>query len=103
MSVTIEEFRERKSAGGALRGFVRVRLGSGLILEDVGVFRGTDGCWVSMPSKPLIDAAGELVRDEAGKIKYLSMVNFTDRRVRDELSRQIIEALSVKFPGLLDW
>jgi DNA-binding cell septation regulator SpoVG len=99
-AVVIEEFRERKS--GALVGFVRVRLASGLILEDCGIFRGDDGCWVSMPAKPMIDAAGAVVRDEAGKIKRLAMVNFTTRSRRDALTRQILAALARRFPRALD-
>jgi DNA-binding cell septation regulator SpoVG len=99
-AVVIEEFKERRA--NTLRGFCRVRLVSGMILEDVGIHQGVDGCWVSMPSKPMIDARGAVVRDERGKIRYVNLVNFATRAKRDQLTQMILEAVLTKFPQAFD-
>lgn len=100
-AIIIEEFKPRRS--GALRGHCRVQLRSGMILEDVSIFRGDDGrCWIGMPAKPMIDRDGSVIRDERGKVKYLSMINFNTRATRDNLSDQIIAAVAAKFPEAFD-
>jgi DNA-binding cell septation regulator SpoVG len=71
-TVVIEEFRERRA--NTLRGFLTVRLPSGLVLHDVTLHQGEDGCWVGMPSKPMLDADGNVVRDARGKVRYVNLI-----------------------------
>jgi hypothetical protein len=76
---------------------VRVRLPSGLILEDVTIHCGDEGCWAGMPSKPMLDAGGQLVRDASGKVRYVNLINFSTRARRQAMSR-----LHAKYPAVFD-
>lgn len=98
-TVIIEDFRERRA--NTLRGFLTVRLPSGLVLHDVTLHQGEDGCWVGMPSKPMLDADGNVVRDERGRIRYVNLINFSTRARRNALSQQILAAVQAKYPEAL--
>jgi DNA-binding cell septation regulator SpoVG len=100
--VRIDEWRERRV--NTLRGFARVVLPSGMVLEEVAVHQGPDHCWCGMPAKPMIDStSGVAMRDlRTGKVRYQQLVSFTSRDVRDRLTQQILHALDDQYPDALD-
>jgi hypothetical protein len=88
---------------GTLVGFVRVRFGSGLVLDDVSVHRGSDNVWCNPPARAMLDQQGNTIRDpNTGKVKYAGLIDFATTKIRASWQRQIIEALHVAFPHALD-
>ncbi len=89
----------RPLAKGALIGFAKVELPSGLILIDVSILAGPNGPWASPPSKPMIGRDGVAMRDDAGKARYAPVVEFAGKDVRDRFSAGVITALRAAHPG----
>jgi hypothetical protein len=85
-----------------LRGFVRVRMPSGVIFHDVGIHQQGPTAWASPASKPRLDRANQQMRDAAGKLLWLPLVTFETRELRDRFSGAIIEALREAHPRALD-
>ena len=54
-AIRILEFRSVQK--GALRGFAKIALSSGMIISDVTILAGDRGPWASPPSKPMVGAA----------------------------------------------
>ena len=86
---------------GALRGFAKIEMPSGMIISDVTVLTGANGPGASPPSKPQIGRDGTVMKDQTGKIKYTPIIEFTSKEVRDRWSAQVIEALRAQHPGAL--
>jgi hypothetical protein len=84
-----------------LRGFATVQLRSGMIVADVAVHITDGRPWASPPSKPILDRNGSAVRDDAGKIKYVAIISFASKDLRDRFSTAIIDAMMVAHPGEL--
>ena len=84
---------------GALLGFARVELPSGMILADCTVMTGERGPWVSPPSKPMIGRDGTALKDaDTGRVKYQPIIEFASREIRDRFSTAVVEALRDAHP-----
>lgn len=90
-AINIEEFIP--VIRNTLRGFAKVALPSGMILSDVSVHVSGETAWASPASKPVLDRDGVAMRDSAGKIRYMLVVSFARRDLRDRFSNGVIEAL----------
>lgn len=95
-AITIEEFTP--IVRNTLRGFAKVALPSGMILSDVSVHVSGETAWASPASKPVLDRDGVAMRDSAGKIRYVPIVSFARRDLRDRFSNGVIEALRGSHP-----
>ena len=82
-----------------LRGFASIRLGRSLIIEDITVHASNGKRWVGMPGKPITDQTGNAKRDDTGKIKYVSILRWTDREAQDRFSEAVIAAVERENPG----
>ena len=85
----------------SLRGFARVRLPSGMILHDTGVYYNGETWWASPPSKPVLDRSGKQVV-KAGKREYQPTVTFVSRERGDRFSAGVIAALRVSHPEIFE-
>ena len=83
----------------SLRGFARVRLGKTLIISDVAVHCSHGKRWAQLPSKPQLDRDGNPKRNEAGKIAYVPILEWTDRDAADRFSEAVIGAVERENPG----
>ena len=83
---------------GALLGFAKVEMPSGMVIAEVTIMRGERGEWASPPSKPLIGRDGAPMKDAAGKPRYAPLVSFTSKELRDRFSAAVIEALRATHP-----
>lgn len=83
---------------GSLRGFAKVQLPSGMILNDVQLMHSSASWWASPPSRPMIGRDGTVLRDANGKIRYSPIVEFTSREIRDRWSSAIVDALRAAHP-----
>jgi hypothetical protein len=85
----------------SLRGFARVAMPSGMILNDVGIYVSAGRAWANPASKPMLDRDCNVLRDAAGKIRYVCLTEFRDRQTRDRFSEAVIAALRLKHPDAL--
>ena len=74
----------RRCERGTLLGFVTLTVaGLGLVIDDVTVHRKNDERWVGMPARPVLTKDRQLEVDPAtGKIRFASILNFTDSASR---------------------
>jgi DNA-binding cell septation regulator SpoVG len=86
----------------SLRGFAKVELPSGMVVADVTVLTGERGPWASPPSKPMIDRDGAVMKDAAGKIRYVPIIDFVSKDVRNKFSAAVIEAMRASHPEAFD-
>jgi hypothetical protein len=99
-AVVIEDFRALRK--NSLRGFVRVRLLSGMILHDVAIHAGSDNkAWAAPPSKAMIDREGHVLRDPDGKVRYVPMIAFATKEHRDRFSAVVVGAVREMHPEAL--
>ncbi len=96
MQISLTEWREMRR--NSLRGFATVRIG-GLVVRDITVHNSHGKRWASFPSKPLLTPDGAARRDDAGKIKYVPVLEWSRRELSDEFSEAVIEALEREHPG----
>ncbi len=97
--VIIEDFR--MMAKNTLRGFVRVRLPSGMVLHDVAIHVREDRQWASPAGRPAIGKEGAQIRDTAGKPMFNPTVSFVDKTTADKFSKTVLDALRTSHPEAL--
>jgi len=98
----IEAFRPL--VRNTLRGFVRCRFPSGLVIDEIAIHVGAgDGrAWASPPARPMIDRDGAVMRDQrTGKVRYQHLIAFSTPRVRSAWSEQVIAAVRAQHPEAL--
>jgi hypothetical protein len=99
-AAVIEDFRALRR--NSLRGFVRVKLPSGMVLHDVAIHAGSDNkAWAAPSSKPMIDREGHVLRDTEGKIRYVPVVAFASKEDRDRFSGVVVAAVLEAHPEAL--
>jgi DNA-binding cell septation regulator SpoVG len=101
MSASLKILDWRPLTKGALRGFAKVELPSGMIISDVTILTGNNGPWASPPSKPQIGRDGTVMKDASGKIKYTPIIEFTDKATRGRWSTAVVDALRQAYPEAL--
>lgn len=101
MSASIKILDWRPLTKGALRGFAKIELPSGMLIADVTILSGNNGPWASPPSKPQVGRDGAVIKDAAGKARYTPIIEFASKDVRDRWSNAVIEALRAAHPGAL--
>ncbi len=78
---------------GALRGFAKVRLRGGLIIHDVSILFSNERAWASLPSKPQIGAGGVVLKDNAGKTRYVPVIKWENKADRQRWSDGVVAAV----------
>jgi len=95
-AVYIRDWRSLRK--GSLLGFAKVELPSGMVISDVTILQGDRGAWASPPAKPMIGRDGVAIKDATGKARYLPIIEFTTKEVRDRFSASVIDALRASYP-----
>jgi hypothetical protein len=85
----------------SLKGFADVQLASGMILHDVQIHVRAATAWVMPSSREMIDRNGVVMRDDAGKKRWLEQVSFVDKETRTRFSDTVIEAMRLAYPDVL--
>ena len=83
----------RRMRKGCLFGFAKIGMPSGMIVSDVTILTGERGPWASPPSKPTILTDGTVAKDDPGKIRYVPIIEFVSRDVRQKFSDAVIAAV----------
>lgn len=77
-----------------LRGFATLRIEAiKLTIAECPAHESHGRQWVSLPARPMIDAEGKALRDERGKIKYASILNWESREAQDRFSAAALRAI----------
>ena len=81
-----------------LRGFLTAHLPSGMTLHELSVHYRGGAWWVTPPGKPMLGQDGTALRDGAGKIRYVTIIDFEPTAARQRFSTAIIDALRMAHP-----
>ncbi len=98
MSAAVKILDWRPVRRNSLLGFARAELPSGMIVADVTILTGARGPWASPSSKAMIGSDGAALRDAAGKIRYVPIIEFATTEIRSRFSAAVVEAVSAAFP-----
>jgi hypothetical protein len=83
---------------GALLGFAKIEMPSGMILIDCTILTGANGPWASPPGKPMVGSDGTVVKDADNRIIYTGVVDFVSREKRNQWSQAVVAALQATQP-----
>src|SRR5262245_30750554 len=98
MSGTVRIVDWRPFHKGALLGFAKVEMPSGLIVNDVTICTGPNGSWASPPGKLLVGRDGAVMKDGSGKARYVAVIEFASKDVRTRWSDAVIAAMRATHP-----
>lgn len=96
MPVVILEWRALRK--NSLLGFASIQLGA-LKIKDVTVNTSNGRLWAGLPSKPMIDRDGAVLRNEQGKIRYVPILEWDNKGTGDCFSESVVAALEESHPG----
>ena len=88
----------RQVTKNSLVGFAKVEFPSGMVISDVTILQGEKGPWASPPSKPMVGRDGTVMKDDNGKVRYVPIIEFTDKATRNRWSDSVIEAMRAAHP-----
>jgi hypothetical protein len=57
--------------------------------------------WATLPGKPIINADGTVARDEKGKVRYVSILEWADRAAADRFGAALLVAMRAEHPNAL--
>jgi hypothetical protein len=97
--IVIEEFTP--VVRNSLVGFARVRMPSGVVFHDVGIYKKDGKAWATPSGKPMLGRDGTQMRGRDGKAIFVPIVSFATKETRDRFSNAVLEALRVSHPNVL--
>jgi hypothetical protein len=101
LTVRCDDFRPLRR--NTLCGFASVFLPEiGLRIKDVTIFEKGSKRWAGLPAKPQISKDGTVIRDDAGKQQYVSILEFSSRDISDAFSAAVIRAVLEHSPDAFD-
>lgn len=87
----------------SLRGFAKVRIAEmRMTIHDVAIHAKDGGRWAQPPSKPMVGRDGVALKDDHGKTKYSTVIEFESKAVRDAFSHAVVAAVLERYPGALE-
>jgi hypothetical protein len=90
---------------GTLRGFARVRIVPiELDIADVVIGQGgRDGrVWALLPSKPMVDRNGAVMRDAEGRVRYAPILGWASEARQQAFSCRVAELAVAAHPEAFD-
>jgi hypothetical protein len=82
---------------GALVGRATVLLPSGLQISDIGIFRKDGESWSQLPSEPMRDAEGHILKDSiTGKTRYRSPLKWSTRELQQRFSEVLVALIEAE-------
>ena len=87
----------RRLDKGALVGRATVLLPSGLQISDIGIFRKDGEAWSQLPSEPMRDAEGQILKDAVtGKARYRSPLKWSTRELQSRFSEALVALIEAE-------
>jgi hypothetical protein len=84
-----------------LAGFADIELLNGLQIDDVAVHIRERRAWANLPARPMLDEAGQALRDDRGKVRYAPILRWRTRDLGDRFSAAVVELVRTAYPGAL--
>ncbi len=72
-------------------------VGRALEIDGIMIMRSPGNLWISMPAKPQIGRDDKVVRDSAGKVKYIPTMKWTDRIIADRFKNSLLNAVAAQY------
>jgi hypothetical protein len=98
MQVSLTDWRPLRR--NSLLGFASIRVGA-LVIKDVTLHSSNGRRWAGLPAKPRINAGGEVMKDDRGKILYTPVLEWANRETADRFSNGVIAAVEREHPDAL--
>jgi hypothetical protein len=98
MTGTIKITNWRPVRRGALLGYCRAEYPSGVIVCEISILKTVHGLWAATPSKPRVSSDGSVKRDERGKVRHVTLIDFMSLELKHKWSAEIIAAMRVQYP-----
>jgi hypothetical protein len=86
----------------SLRSFASIRLPNGLVVNDVVIGEASGKQWALLPSKAMIDRAGQLMHEDRGAIRYAPVNKWGTPALRGEFSRPVAAIVIRRWPDVFD-
>ena len=102
---TLQLLAFRAVRKGTLRGFAKVRVAPiELDISDVVIGQGGhDGrIWALLPSKPMVDRDGKVMRDAEGRIRYAPILGWASEARQQAFSRRVAALVVATHPDAFD-
>ena len=87
---------------GALIGRAAVRLPNQLEIADIAIFTKDGRRWAQMPSEPVRDRDGQVLKDERGKARYRTPLKWASRSLQERFSAALIDLVEATHGPLGD-
>ena len=81
---------------GSLIGHATILLPNGLQISDVAIFRKDSTRWAQLPSEPMRDTDGQLLKDDRGKVRYRAPLKWKTREIQERFSHALIELIEAE-------
>jgi hypothetical protein len=65
----------------------------------VAGFAGLSG---TVKQKPVLDATGNTLRDDSGRIRYSQIIEWSGSELRTEISKHVVELIRQQYPDAFD-
>jgi hypothetical protein len=89
----------RPMTKGVLRGFCRVQLPSGLVIQDAAAFVGRRRAWANLSAKAWIGQDNRPKTDVHGKPAYLPVLEWRNRGTGRSLQQAVVALIRPAHPG----
>ena len=87
----------RPCVRNTLQGFAKIKVPAwGLTIDGVGIHKKEDRSWAQLPARPQIDSAGNVLREDTGKVKYAKILEIDDKRRAWDFSDAVVAAVKKK-------
>ena len=98
--LTLECRGFRPVVKNTLRGFCEIHVKDmALTIKDVALHEKNSSRWASLPAKPMIAKDGMVMKDDTGKPKFVSILEFSSRDVSNAFSAAVIAAVLAHSPN----
>jgi hypothetical protein len=92
--VAIEVVEWRSFQRNTLLGFAKIRVPEWrLTFDGIAIHEKNGKRWAQLPSKPVLDANRELVKESDGKLRYAKVIEFDDREISTRFSDAVVKAV----------
>jgi hypothetical protein len=85
----------------SLRGFATVELPIGLRFVHCPVFVGSNGPWVALPSKPVLDYEGKHAKPD-DRPQFAPVLEWRNREFADRFYESVVDLIRSAHPGAPD-
>jgi hypothetical protein len=95
-SMPIELLGFKHIGKGAVVGVASVKLGRALKINDIMVLTSNGRQWANLPARQQIGKDGTVIKDDRGKPRYTTIIEWADPESRERFSAAVISAIEAE-------